>query len=106
FEGKLNIELVNQMLTYQVICIVLIISSFIINSLYKREWRFASVGEVLLLIRAVTLTMTAATIIAVIFVKPRLPLSIAFTAYLTILLCIGSSRLAIRVFRDGYIKGK
>ena len=75
----------------------------IIYNLYNKVWAYASVGELLAIIKAVTLTILTAGVIQFLindFVIYRRALLVTWMLHIIL---IGGSRFAWRVFRDRYI---
>ena len=85
----------------------IIIGIFVLykHGLYRRAWQFASVGEVVLIFRAVTISILLAYIITSLVIPGRIPISIGFRTYELGLLGIGGSRFILRIIKDNYIKG-
>lgn len=71
--------------------------------LYKKAWEYASVGELLIISKAVSFSIVAAAIIQQIIVQDVYFRLLAVTWMIHILL-IGGSRLCWRIFRGGYNK--
>ena len=88
--------------------IFLIFAAFNWTKLYRRVWRYASIGELISLIKAVTgaeVVFYAMQMTVQLqhreFVVPR---SIYLLSWALIILGIGGSRFGWRVFRDSYLK--
>lgn len=88
--------------------VVLIFASFHWVKLYRRVWRYASIGELISLVKATTLSelflyVLYATLHSKFpeFVVPR---SIYIMSWALITMGIGGSRLSWRIFRDSYFK--
>jgi FlaA1/EpsC-like NDP-sugar epimerase len=71
--------------------------------LYKKAWEYASVGELLIISKAVSFSIVAAAIIQQIVVQDVYFRLLAVTWMIHMLL-IGGSRLCWRIFRGSYIK--
>lgn len=91
-----------------VVHVFLVIFSFIRFKLYRRVWQYASVGELIALVKAVTLAELAFALIyqAVKLGVPNVivPRSVFLLIWLVIILGIGGSRFCWRVLRDSYMK--
>jgi FlaA1/EpsC-like NDP-sugar epimerase len=74
-----------------------------IYKLYKKAWAYASIGELLFIIKAITLSILSAAIIQLIIVHDIYFRLLAVTWMLHLLL-IGGSRFCWRFLRDTYIK--
>jgi FlaA1/EpsC-like NDP-sugar epimerase len=88
--------------------LLLLFPAFSWVKLYKRIWQYASVGELMIILKAVTaaeltffLTHTLLQRMFPDFVVPR---SIYLITWMLIVLGIGGSRFVWRVFRDNYLK--
>ncbi len=68
--------------------------------LYSRIWEYASIGEMLAIMRAVTYSTAVILLIIYLFHLPGLPRSVYIGSYMMINAFIGASRLSWRVFRD------
>lgn len=88
--------------------IVLIFIAFNYTKMYRRVWQYASIGELVSLVKAVTaaeLTFYVLhSIVQLNYPKLVVPRSIYFLAWILIILGVGGSRLAWRMFRDSYLK--
>lgn len=73
-----------------------------IYKLYKKAWEYASIGELLSIFKAVTLSIIVTAIIQFILTFDVYVRMLAVTWMLHILL-IGGSRFAWRIFRDNYM---
>ncbi|MFF2753494.1 polysaccharide biosynthesis protein, partial [Psychrobacillus sp. NPDC058041] len=73
--------------------------------LYRKVWEYASVRELWLIFKAVTLSIVVVAIIQMIIRGDVLFRALSITWMLHLLL-IGGSRLSWRVFRDTYISGE
>jgi len=76
---------------------VIYLTSFYIFKLYKRAWSYASTGELLAVINAVTVGALA-TITATYFLQSQLPRSIIVLAWAFTLLLVGGSRFIWRLY--------
>lgn len=99
--------------SFQVVTVPLVISSITLllshhffsfyYKLYKKAWEYASVGELLIISKAVSFSIVAAAIIQQIVVQDVYFRLLAVTWMIHMLL-IGGSRLCWRIFRGGYNK--
>lgn len=74
--------------------------------LYRRVWQYASIGEIISIVKAVTLACACSYIVSSFIIEGRVPISIFLLTYETILITLGGSRFIWRVYRDGYSKKK
>lgn len=68
--------------------------------LYSRIWEYASIGEMLVIIRAVTYSAAIILLVIYLFQIPGLPRSVYIGSYLMINAFIGASRISWRIIRD------
>jgi FlaA1/EpsC-like NDP-sugar epimerase len=70
--------------------------------LYQRAWEYASVGEMIGIVRAVTLSILAAGLIQY-FVNGNVYVRVLGITWMLHIILIGGSRFSWRMFRDSYI---
>ncbi|MFC6333765.1 polysaccharide biosynthesis protein [Paenibacillus septentrionalis] len=102
--GNLLVISASSALTFGLFCLLISFVTFYFGSLYKRVWQFASVGEMILIFKAVTISMALAYILSLVWPNMHVPLSVAFNSYLLVMLGVGAVRFAIRVVKDHYVK--
>jgi len=78
------------------------ISAQIFN-LYHRAWEYASINELLMIVRAVTVSIIATTIIVPIFTHKPPFLRLYFITWMMHLILIGGSRIFWRIYRRTFI---
>lgn len=86
--------------------LILLISHHVfaqIFDLYHRAWEYASVSELILIVKAVTGSIVATGIIVSIFTLQPPFLRLYFITWMMHLLLIGGSRLSWRIFRNTFI---
>ncbi|MFC0216465.1 polysaccharide biosynthesis protein [Paenibacillus chartarius] len=71
--------------------------------LYKKAWEYASVGELIIILKAVTFSILITGVVQILMVQTAFLRLLAVTWMLHMLL-IGGSRLCWRLFRDNVIK--
>ncbi|MDD2587154.1 MAG: nucleoside-diphosphate sugar epimerase/dehydratase, partial [Syntrophomonadaceae bacterium] len=74
--------------------------------LYQRIWEYASIDEMLAILKAVTYSVVIVAVLTYLSPLPGLPRSVYILSWLIINVLIGSSRLSWRLFRDVYLKSK
>ncbi|WP_397354982.1 polysaccharide biosynthesis protein [Paenibacillus sp. N3.4] len=74
--------------------------------MYKRIWEYASIGEVISIVKAVIVTCAISFIIVSLVLQQRMPISIFVRILENMVLIIGASRFVWRMFRDKYYKKK
>ncbi|HWP95235.1 MAG TPA: nucleoside-diphosphate sugar epimerase/dehydratase [Syntrophomonadaceae bacterium] len=72
--------------------------------LYTRVWEYASIGELLAIVRATTFSMAFILMAIYLFKLPTLPRSVYIGSWVFMNIFIGASRVWWRVFRDLYMK--
>nr|WP_040762714.1 nucleoside-diphosphate sugar epimerase/dehydratase [Staphylococcus equorum] len=86
--------------------LILLISHHVfaqIFDLYHRAWEYASVNELILIVKAVTGSIVVTGIIVSIFTQQAPFLRLYFITWMMHLLLIGGSRLSWRIFRKTFI---
>lgn len=104
FEQGIPDAYMSQMLLFGIIATIVTAACMIAFKLYNRIWEYASIGEILSLIKAVTISAVASMALVTIISDIRIPLSIMLRQYETILLLVGGSRFIWRVVRDFFFK--
>ena len=77
-----------------------------IFDLYHRAWEYASVSELILIVKAVTGAIVATGIIVPIFTQQPPFLRLYFITWMMHLLLIGGSRLSWRIYRRAFINNE
>ncbi|MEF3302270.1 polysaccharide biosynthesis protein [Paenibacillus sp. GYB003] len=72
--------------------------------LYNRIWHYASTGELLSIVKAVTVTCLISWLLTSVVTGQLVPIPLLVQSFETILLLMGGVRFAWRVFRDSYFK--
>lgn len=83
---------------------VLVVASLFISRLYHRLWKYASIGELLSVIRAVSIAMLFGIAAVYGLDLPYMPRSVYIISWILIIAFIGASRLGWRVARDMVMK--
>lgn len=74
----------------------------IIFKIYKKAWEYASVGESIIILKVISLSIVAVSVIQY-FVINQVHIRLLAATWLMSLLSIGGSRFIWRVFRDNYL---
>ena len=106
FNGSIPEGFTTQIYIYSIMSVVTGILFMYTSKLYHRVWQYASVGEIISIFRAVTIACVLAFVVTSLILPGRVPLSIFFRTYETILIGIGGSRFLWRIYRDTYYKKK
>lgn len=100
FEGNIPSEYFLTLTHSTWVATLIYLVVFYVWGLYKRLWQYASTGELLLILFAVTIG-TAGTITIVYFLAPmRFPHSVAALLWFTTLFLIGGSRFIWRILQE------
>lgn len=103
FEGSLPAEYVDTYLDAVIVSTVVLLLAFHFFGLYKNIWRYASVGELLSIVYAVSVG-AALTISVIYFMAPlRLPLSVSVLFWLLVTVLTGGLRFSQRVRQENSI---
>lgn len=106
FEGGIPPEYSRQLWIYMAVSACLGTICMVLFRLYNRIWQYASVGEIVSILKAVTVACTASYLLAWGISGSTVPLSVVLRTYETILLLMGGSRFLWRMIRDNYYKKK
>jgi FlaA1/EpsC-like NDP-sugar epimerase len=106
FDGRIPQIYLNQCFKYAAVSMIVGAASLFYFKMYKRIWEYASVGEVISIIKAVFVTCTISYVIVSLVVQQRMPISIFVRILENMVIIIGASRFAWRIFRDKYYKKK
>ena len=103
FEGKLPDNYVQTYAEAAVISTVVLLFAFHFFGIYRNIWRYASIGEVLSIVYAVTIG-AAVTVTLIYFIAPmRLPHSVSVLFWLSVIVSIGGFRFSQRVRQENTI---
>lgn len=94
---------VQYLLNYlELIPLVTVVTIFFLVAmkLYNRIWEYASIGELLTILQAVTYSTVVILLIIYLFDLPVLPRSVYIGSFLMINALIGASRISWRIIRD------
>lgn len=100
FEGLIPAEYINNF--YQLIPVITIITLLFLAGLkiYSRIWQYASIGEMLAILRAVSYSVAVIVLLIYLVPLPHLPRSVYIGSWIMINAFIGASRIGWRVWRD------
>jgi FlaA1/EpsC-like NDP-sugar epimerase len=81
------------------------ISVFILMGLYRGMWRFVGVRDLIVFFKAVTLSSSLSVgLLFIVFRLENYPRSVFIIDWLILLMLIGGSRFAYRLYREGWFK--
>jgi FlaA1/EpsC-like NDP-sugar epimerase len=92
---------------YLIYALVSIISCIIFMhyfQLYQRIWQYASIGELIALFKAVTLSSIVSYLAVFLITGSFVPFAIAIRSFQTIILLLGGARFLWRIYREHYVK--
>lgn len=99
-------EYVVQMLQFGLISSVAIGGSLIYFGLYRRMWQYASIGEIVSILKAVVIGALISYGVALLILPARVPLGVEVRVMETILVLVGGVRFLWRVFHNDRINYK
>ncbi|AIQ60528.1 polysaccharide biosynthesis protein [Paenibacillus borealis] len=106
FTNHIPQEYVVQMIVFGVISTVAFGGSLVYFGLYRRMWQYASIGEIISVLKAIVVGAVISYSVAFFILPQRVPLSIEVRSVETILLLVGGVRFIWRVFRNDRISNK
>lgn len=106
FTNHIPQEYVVQMVVYGLISTVAIGGSLVYFGLYRRMWQYASIGEIISVLKAIVVGAILSYAVAFVILPQRVPLSIEVRSMETILLLVGGARFIWRVFRNDRFNNK
>ncbi|MEW4225652.1 polysaccharide biosynthesis protein [Rossellomorea marisflavi] len=93
-------------LIFSSICLLISHHVFAITyRLYQKAWEYASIGEMVTIVKAITFSIASTTIIQLI-VNQDVYIRVMAVTWMLHILLIGGSRFSWRMYRDNYIKTK
>ncbi|RED65813.1 polysaccharide biosynthesis protein [Cohnella lupini] len=104
FKGDIPAENITQFIVYMIVSSIICTVCMRVFKLYNRFWQYASIGELISILKAVVISCLLAYIVTYLFVGKAVPLSIFARNAETLLLLLGGSRFIWRAFRDNYKK--
>lgn len=99
FNGSIPPRYEGQMLLFAVVTTVICGSSLAFFRMYRRMWQYASIGEILKLVKAIVIGMILSYTVASLIFGERIPLSIGSRTLELMLLLMGGSRFLWRLIR-------
>ncbi|NLV20974.1 MAG: polysaccharide biosynthesis protein [Syntrophomonadaceae bacterium] len=105
FEGNIPVEYVQHFLSLIPLFTIVTIAFMFGLKLYDRIWQYASLGEMLAILRAVTYSMAVIVLVIYLFEIPGLPRSVYIIAWMMMNAFIGASRISWRLLR-GALNGR
>lgn len=100
FYNEIPPEFVVQMIVFGMISTIAIGGSLVYFGLYRRMWQYASIGEIISVLKAILVGSLIAYAAAYLILPERVPFSIEVRSMETILLLVGGARFFWRVFRN------
>lgn len=97
FNSKIPEEYVTQMLQFGLISSLVVGGSLIYFGLYRRVWKYASINEIVALIKAVVIGSLLSYGIAWVIFPQRVPFGVELRTMETIMLLVGGSRFLWRI---------
>ncbi|TMV47495.1 polysaccharide biosynthesis protein [Paenibacillus mesophilus] len=91
---------------YTVVSVIVCTLGLAYFKLYNRVWQYASVGELLTVIKAVSISCMISYGISIAVIGEIIPAALLVRHFETLLLLVGGSRFAWRVYRDSRLRKK
>ncbi|MGF7185307.1 FlaA1/EpsC-like NDP-sugar epimerase [Desulfitispora alkaliphila] len=101
--GQIPEKFIEALYTFAPLFTLVFLTCFYFFGLYNRVWRYASIGELLSVMGAITMGVTISISIAYFFMpagEVLLPRSAYILTWMLCILLVGGSRLSWRLFRD------
>jgi FlaA1/EpsC-like NDP-sugar epimerase len=106
FDGNIPFDYFQQFIVYSSISMILCTLSMFYFKLYHRIWQYASIGELLSILKAALVGCILSYLIIYFIDGKSVPISIFLATSQSTLLLMGGVRFVWRVFRDNYYKKK
>ncbi|WP_135553786.1 polysaccharide biosynthesis protein [Paenibacillus cymbidii] len=106
FGSEIPTEYVQQMVIFGGVSTVVGAACLILFKLYNRIWQYASIGELISVLKVVVTFSIVTYFLTYLISGQRIPLSIVIRNFETLVLLIGGTRFAWRVLRDKYLNRK
>ena len=100
FDAHIPAEYVHAFITLSPLFTLSALAFLIGMNLYRRIWEYASIGEMLAIIRATTASIAVALFIIYLFRLHTLPRTIYISGWVMINVLIGASRISWRLLKD------
>ncbi len=104
FDGQIPLQYLQAAQIIMPLLTVVSIILFIALKLYQRIWEYASIGEMLAIIRATSFSLVLVLALVYALNLHGLPRSVYILAWIMINVFVGASRISWRLLRDLYIK--
>ncbi|MEW9698212.1 polysaccharide biosynthesis protein [Paenibacillus sp. SI8] len=88
---------------FMILSATLIGVSYYLN-LYNRVWLYASIGEVISILKSTFISALASYIIMLVVSHQYIPYAILIRNFETLLILVGGSRFYFRIFKDNYVR--
>ncbi|MGN7763279.1 polysaccharide biosynthesis protein [Paenibacillus sp. 22594] len=92
-------EYMVQMLQFGLISTIAIGASLVYFGLYRRMWQYASIGEIVSILKAIVVGVVISYAIALLILPARVPFGVGIRTMETILVLVGGTRFLWRFFR-------
>lgn len=102
FDGNIPMQYLTALVYLLPIYILVSLAFLMALKLYNRVWEYASIGEMIAILRATTYSMIGIVLITSIFSLPELPRSVYVASWILMNAFIGISRISWRLIRGSY----
>ncbi|MBC7074984.1 MAG: polysaccharide biosynthesis protein [Syntrophomonadaceae bacterium] len=104
FDGVIPGQYVDAFVKLMPVITITILVFFTGLKMYRRIWEYASIGEMLAILRATTYSIAFIILLIYLLQLPKLPRSVYIISWMLINAFIGASRISWRLFRDAYLQ--
>lgn len=104
FTGHIASSSWEQLILYGIVSSFVCLGCMIYFKMYNRIWQYASIGEILSVLKAVLIGSLLAYGLTYVIGGQRVPISIGIRTFETMLLLMGGARFIWRIYRDNYMK--
>ncbi|MBV6713469.1 polysaccharide biosynthesis protein [Paenibacillus chitinolyticus] len=106
FDGAIPASYITQGLIFSLVLTFTTLSSLVYFKLYNRVWQYASIGEMVSLFKAVTLSSILSYLAVTLAGQFSVPTSIFLSSYQCVFFLMGGLRFVRRMLGDNYYKKK
>lgn len=106
FEAQIPLQYLQACTVLMPLFTVITVMFFFGLKLYQRIWEYASLGEMLAILRATTCSMALIILLAFVFDLGHLPRTVYILAWIMMNALIGASRISWRLVRDVFVTSR
>lgn len=102
YNGNVPVELWGEIVSFSMTAVLALGLSFYYFKMYHRAWRYASIGEIIAVVKATLIGIAVAYLATLLMMRQVVDFPVLTRTFQTILILVGGSRFAWRIFRDTY----